>query len=244
MSQAVAHRLHASSEKSVMVEMLMFCGARRRCGEPCTRRPVRGSLRCHRHGGRAGRPRGIPQHPNTRAAAGEGHRRWLERMRLAKAAGLIDKIPGGRRAKGLPPLSKDRKIRRAQRIIEARMEERKKEVAATVTRAWEELSSAEKLSLATDQSLDKVYAFLLLDFDPVEDQKLVLAQQQVALATISNQIKLDSARLQAETALGGLDDGELGRRLGRLLERVETFEAEAAAADDVSELVENAEAER
>jgi hypothetical protein len=207
------------------------------------------------YGGTGGRPQGIPQHPNTRATAVEGRRRWLERMREAKVA------PGCGRGRfvsaslcwtasavafraDLPRLSKDRKIRRAQRMLEAAMEERKKEVAATVTRAWEELSSAEKLSLATDQSLDKVYAFLLLDFDPVEEQKLVLAQQQVALATISNQIRLDSARLQAETALGGLDDGELDRRLGRLLERVETFEAEAAAADDVSELVENAEAER
>src|SRR5262245_32247723 len=50
------------------------------------------SVRCRLHGGRAGRPRGTPQHPNTRAAAIEGRRRWVERMRLAKAQGLIEKM--------------------------------------------------------------------------------------------------------------------------------------------------------
>jgi hypothetical protein len=34
---------------------------------------------------------------NTRAAAIEGRRRWLAKMRLAKAQGLIEKIPGGRK---------------------------------------------------------------------------------------------------------------------------------------------------
>jgi hypothetical protein len=167
-------------------------------------------------------------------------------MREAKAAGLIEKIPGGRRARGLPKLPADRKLRRAVRIVEKEMAKRKEAAAAVpavAPRDWEELSSGEKLSLATGQSLEKVYNFLLMDLDPVEEQKLFLAQQQVALSTISNQIRLDSARLQAETALGGLDDGELDRRLGRLLERVETFEAEAAAADDVTELVEDAEVE-
>jgi hypothetical protein len=73
------------------------------------------SIRCRLHGGR---PPGTPQHPNTRAAAIEGRRRWLERMRRAKAAGLIEKIPGGRRKRGLPKLSKDRIIARAQRVLE------------------------------------------------------------------------------------------------------------------------------
>jgi hypothetical protein len=76
------------------------------------------SIRCRLHGGR---PPGTPQHPNTRAAAIEGRRRWLAAQRLAKQAGLIEKIPGGRRAKGLPKLSKDRTIRKAQRVLEEMM---------------------------------------------------------------------------------------------------------------------------
>src|SRR5262249_26784404 len=68
------------------------------CSGGFCRKPARpGSLRCHLHGSAGGRPPGTPQHPNTRAAAAEGRRRWLERMRLAKAEGLIDKIPGGRK---------------------------------------------------------------------------------------------------------------------------------------------------
>ena len=66
-------------------------------GSRCNRVPAPGSIRCHWHGGTAGRPPGTPQHPNTRAAAIEGRRRWLERMKAAKAAGLIEKIPVGRK---------------------------------------------------------------------------------------------------------------------------------------------------
>jgi hypothetical protein len=40
-------------------------------------------------------------------------------MHRAKAAGLIDRFPNGRRPKHLPPLSKDRTIRRGQRAFEA-----------------------------------------------------------------------------------------------------------------------------
>jgi hypothetical protein len=70
-------------------------------------------------------------------------------MREAKAAGQIEKIPGGRRAKGLPPLSKDRKIREAQRMIEKMMSER------AVARRWGEgLTKAERLSEATDEALE------------------------------------------------------------------------------------------
>jgi hypothetical protein len=58
---------------------------------------VPGSMRCHLHGTAGGRPRGTPVHANSRAARLEGRRRWLERMGLAKAQGLIEKIPGGRR---------------------------------------------------------------------------------------------------------------------------------------------------
>ena len=94
-------------------------------------------------------------HPNTAAAIAEGRRHWFERMREAKAAGQIERFPGGRRARGLPPLSKDPKIRRAQRIVERAM-------ANGVTtngnggidRPWESLTKAEKLSRATELALD------------------------------------------------------------------------------------------
>jgi hypothetical protein len=60
-------------------------------------------------------------HPNTAAALKAGRARWLQRMRLAKQEGLIERFPNGRRARGAPKLHPDRTIRRAQKIIEARM---------------------------------------------------------------------------------------------------------------------------
>jgi hypothetical protein len=42
-------------------------------------------------------------------------------MRLAKQQGLITKFPNGRRPRGAPKLHPNRTVRRAQKIIEARM---------------------------------------------------------------------------------------------------------------------------
>ena len=76
---------------------MRLCGARIRSGNRC-RKPARpGSARCHLHGAAGGRPRGRPEHPNSLATRLEGRRQWIERQRLAKAQGLIDKIPGGRK---------------------------------------------------------------------------------------------------------------------------------------------------
>jgi hypothetical protein len=147
-------------------------------------------------------------------------------MRQAKAAGVIARIPGGRRAKGLPKLSKDRKIRRAQRMLEAAMAKRNAEKATVpmvAQRSWVELEKPDKLSEATDQSLDKVYTFLLMDLDPVVQEKLFLAQQQVALSTISNQIRLDAAKLQAQTSLHNLPDEILRERLAAAFERLDAL---------------------
>jgi hypothetical protein len=150
-------------------------------------------------------------------------------MREAKAAGLIDKIPGGRRAKGLPPLSKDRKIRRAQKILEAAMAARKAEkaVVPVAERRWQELDKAGQLSEATSESLSRVYAFLLMDFDPAKDPKMFALQQSVALSTISAQIRLDSAALLARSGVV-LNEDERDR-LDRAHRRWAELEAEEAA---------------
>jgi len=110
------------------------------------------------HGVLGGRPKGHPEHSNSRTARLEGRRSWLERMRRAKAGGLIKKIPGGRRAKSLPRLSTDPTIRRAQRIIEAQMEKRELPIpdspALSAERPWHEKSRGEKLAKNADLSLD------------------------------------------------------------------------------------------
>jgi hypothetical protein len=60
-------------------------------------------------------------HPNTAAALKAGYERWLQRIRLAKQQGVIEKFPTGRRPRGAPKLHPDRWIRKAQRIIEGLM---------------------------------------------------------------------------------------------------------------------------
>jgi predicted transcriptional regulator len=80
-----------------------------------------GRIRCRLHGGLAGRPAGIPAHPNSARAMAAGRQRWLQRMRLAKQQGLIARFPNGRRPRGAPKLYPDRTIRQAQKIIKAWM---------------------------------------------------------------------------------------------------------------------------
>jgi len=95
-----------------------LCNARLCSGGFC-RKPARpGGLRCHLHGSAGGRPHGTSGHVNSRVARLEGRRRWVERMRAAKAAGQIDRFPNGRRARGLPLRSKDPIISRGQQLIE------------------------------------------------------------------------------------------------------------------------------
>jgi hypothetical protein len=74
-------------------------------------------------------------------------------MRAAKARGEVERFPGGRRAKGLPPLSKDKTIRRAQRILEAQMVDVTKRIPAALVEQWDELSPAQKLAIETNTGL-------------------------------------------------------------------------------------------
>jgi hypothetical protein len=136
-------------------------------------------------------------HPNTAAAIREGRRRWVERMRAAKARGEIERFPGGKRARGLPSLSKHPKIRRAQKIIEAMMSGR--EVAEGQGRAWPSLTKAEKLGAVTDVALDIAREILALGVDP-SDTRILQIVKDTALSVISNQIRVDTAVLTASVA--------------------------------------------
>ena len=169
--------------------MTRQCGAQTRSGEPCRRPPKTGSARCQLHGGRAGRPPGTPMHDNTRAAIAEGRRRWVERMREAKERGEINRFPNGRRAKGLPPLSKDPKIRKAQRFVEKAMAK----LVPSDGRPWTEMSKAEKLGRATERALDCVRDILELGIDP-SDAKTLAIVKDTALNIISQQIRLDALK--------------------------------------------------
>jgi hypothetical protein len=157
-------------------------------------------------------------HENTRAARAAGYREWVARMRAVKAAGQIERFPGGRRARGLPPLSKDRTIRRAQRIVEAWMAQQ--DVATVPERPWSELSHPEKLDLETGQALDIAGKILsdgaqLLERDGLEgtDIKLVTLVKDTALQVISTQVRVDNAKLAASVLSPvGLNEEERRRR--------------------------------
>jgi hypothetical protein len=122
------------------------------------------------------------------------------------------------------------------RILEATMERRKEAAAvpAPVAREWRELDKAAKLSEATDRALDNAYSFLCMEVDPVADPKMYALQQSVGLATISNQIRLDSAKLQAQTAVHNLPEDTVRQRFAQLLERLDLEPDDDA--DDVGEL--------
>ena len=169
------------------------CGARTRRGTRCTKLALPDSTRCHLHGGRAGRPRGTPEHPASRAARLEGRQRWVERMRAARAAGLIERFPNGRRAKGLPPRSKDRIIARGQRLIEQAIA-MAKALPAVPNKSWEEMTDGEKFASNFSASLDFNHEVLNRHTN-WEDTELLKLKKEIALSTQAAAIRVKVAEL-------------------------------------------------
>ena len=180
-----------------------ICGARTRSGNACELEALPDKLRCRQHGSAGGRPRGISEHPNSRASWLEGRRRWVEEMRQAQAAGQIERFPGGRRARSLPPLSRDPIIRKAQRIVEKAKAMADQDIATVPGRPWSELSHPEKLDLETGQALDIAAKILrdgaqLLERDGLgADIKLITMIKDTALQVISTQVRVDIGKLAA-----------------------------------------------
>jgi len=148
-----------------------------------------------------------------------GRERWLQRMRLAKASGRIDKIPGGRKPQGSPRASADRTIARAQRVLE--------DIAMTNSRNRSLLpvsapdATGEAYFHAGGMAIDVAKAMLApkIDFEPLVDPqwladpehrkiaavllKAATLQSNLALGIISGQIRIGEARLRASPAQGG-----------------------------------------
>ena len=185
--------------------MVRCCNARTLAGGRCRRRAMPGRLRCRLHGSAGGRPRGIPLRPHENAALQAARARWIERMRLAKARGLIAKFPNGRRPRGSAPRSKDKAIARAQRMVE---EIKVAKTAsgnspqpavlvpvATPTLPAHPLSKADKHSAAAILALDVVQQILALGVDP-SNVKLLAQVKDTALTVIAQHIRLDEARMR------------------------------------------------
>ena len=172
-----------AAQPQAILNLVHICGAQTHKGGLCRRFAKPGELRCYYHGAGGGRPRGIPQHPNTRAAVIAGTKRYWERVRLGEIPGRWHKPKGVRR-------SKDPKIARAQRIVERVMAEK----AARLPKPWSEMSRGERLSANADRALTVTKQFLDREIDP-DDQKMVALQQQTALAVIGYQLRAETARL-------------------------------------------------
>jgi hypothetical protein len=146
----------------------------------------------------------------TRAALAAGHRRWLERMRALKAAGVITRFAGGRRPRGSAPASSDPHIRRAQRLIEELTMKKSTSALpapALPARPWDELTTGEKLVANTDLSLDIIRQILELGVDP-ENVKLLAQIKDAALTIISQQIRVEEGRLRPPASDGRMPEYE------------------------------------
>jgi hypothetical protein len=173
-----------------------------------------------------------------------GRARWVERMRLAKARGLIAKFPNGRRSRGAPPRSKDRNIAKAQRMIEEINMARSAggnlpqpdtptspaeayfhaggraiEVAATVLASQIDFKQLVDPEWLADPEHRKIAAVLL---------KAASLQTNLALGIISGQIRIDEARLRMrESATSSYD--EMFERLPPAEKPLEEILAEVAS---------------
>ena len=140
-------------------------------------------------------------HHNTRLALQAGGARWLQRMRQAKDAGLIERFPNGRR-RGVPNGARapDKHIRRAQLVIERLRDMVKKAVPALPADVLptQPPTAAERQAGNLDRALDVVGQILALPVDP-ENVKLLAQQKDAALTTISQSIRIDETRLRAQT---------------------------------------------
>jgi hypothetical protein len=131
-------------------------------------------------------------HENTLAAMKAGRRRWVERMRQAKAAGLIEKFPIGR-AKGLPPRSKDRIIAHGQRLIEQAIA-MAKALPAVPDKSWEDWTDGEKFASKFSASLDFNHEVLNRHTN-WEDTELLKLKKEIALSTQAAAIRVKVAEL-------------------------------------------------
>jgi len=174
---------------------------------------MRGNARCYWHGARGGRPVGHPMHENTLAAMKAGRRRWVERTRLAKAQGLIEKFPNGRKP-GLrlrdrvrsPDPSEARRQRMAERAIEMAL----KELPAIPDKPEAEMTDAEVFTSNFRKSLSFAHEVLSLPVD-WSDERMLDRKERIALATQTAAVRIKVAELAPRA-----DDSVVSRLMARV----------------------------
>ena len=153
------------------------------------------------------------------AAMTAGRRRWVERMRMAKVMGEIERFPGGRRPKAGPRPAKKRctNVVEQARGVVANGQARLPILPAA---PWQDQTNAEKLTTLTGKALERTREILELPCDP-GNLKLLAIVKDAALSILSTQVRVD------ETQLRPRRENAMERLLERIAE-VDRQEAERA----------------
>ena len=115
-------------------------------------------------------------------------------MRALKAAGVIEKIPGGRRPKGRRTragASEVKVIEQARAVVASGRAGLREEPVLP----WQDQTHAEKLDVLTGKALDKTLEILDLPCDP-GNLKLLAIQKDAALSVLATQVKVDENQLR------------------------------------------------
>jgi hypothetical protein len=132
------------------------------------------------------------------AAMVAGRTAWVEEMRAAKAAGLIDQFPGGRKpSKGKnKAVKRDKVVRQALVVIEQEKTMHDVSPAPQTTPAeWASQSHGDKLDVLVGSALDVIKGMLELPDDP-SNLKLMSLKKDAALSVLGAQIKVNRMQVQ------------------------------------------------
>jgi hypothetical protein len=132
------------------------------------------------------------------AAMVAGRAAWVEEMRAAKGAGLIDQFPGGRKkSKGKKKAVKRDKVTR-QALVVIEQEKAMHDVSPppqTAPAEWASQTHGDKLDVLVGSALDVIKGVLELPDDP-GNLKLMSLKKDAALSVIGAQIKIGKSRVQ------------------------------------------------
>src|SRR5260221_272550 len=178
-----------------------ICGARRGNGRGiCQSHPLKGHWRCKFHGGGSTGARTPEGQAGVTAAMVAGRARWVERMRRAKAEGLVDRFPGGRQP-GRKPRAKSgvRLVDRALRQVEQHLEE----MPAMPATPFAELDVPGKLTAIAIEGLRFLHATLQRPVTP-DNPKTARLVTEAARCVLALSIKAGPERMRAVFGLSGV----------------------------------------
>jgi hypothetical protein len=203
------------------------CNARRINGGGlrCRAWALKGKTRCKRHGG-ATTPHKTPEsHARSIAAKEAGFQRYVQRMRDAKAMGIITEMPwqGWNRPKGLHTLAQRNMKEAAMAIIE-------KEIATlpVVEKPLEQQTMGELLATNARKGLLKAHHILSIECED-DNYKLMSIQKDLIATTLTAQVRVDESVMRRQSA----------DRLPELLKRIQAIKAESLVIEAEPSLVQD-----